>query len=61
MAYLFKKTVDATDPNTGKKVKQKSAKWWGRYKDAHGRDKRVPLARDKAASQAMLNEISEEK
>ncbi|NLX54392.1 MAG: tyrosine-type recombinase/integrase [Planctomycetaceae bacterium] len=57
MASLYKKPIVVTDPKTGQKVKQKSRKWWGRYRDALGRDVRVPLASDKAAAQAMLNEL----
>lgn len=57
MASIYKKPIVVTDPKTGEKVKKKSAKWWGRYRDAHGHDRRVPLAKDKAAAQAMLNEI----
>lgn len=57
MASLYKKPIVVTDPKTGEKVKQKSRKWWGRYRDALGREKRVPLASDKAAAQAMLNNI----
>lgn len=57
MASLYKKPIMVTDPKTGKKVKQKSRKWWGRYRDVLGRDCRVPLANDKAAAQAMLNDL----
>ena len=57
MASLYKKPIVVRDPKTGKKVKQKSRKWWGRYRDAMGRDTRVPLANDKTAAQAMLNEL----
>lgn len=60
MASIYKKPIVVTDPKTGEKVKKKSAKWWGRYRDALGRDRRVPLAKDKAAAQAMLNEIVQE-
>jgi hypothetical protein len=49
--------VIVTDPATGEKVKGKSKQWWGQYKDAHGRLKRVPLAVDKQAAQAMLTQI----
>src|SRR5262249_45512618 len=34
----------------------KSRKWWGRYRDENGCEKRVPLAADKTAAQTMLNE-----
>ena len=57
MASLYKKPIVVTDPKTGERTKQKSRKWWGRYRDALDREKRVPLAGDKAAAQAMLNEI----
>lgn len=57
MASLYKKPVVRKDSKTGKKSTGKSTKWWGRYRDALGQDKRVPLAKDKAAAQAMLNDI----
>jgi integrase/recombinase XerD len=57
MASLYKKPVVRTDSKTGKKIKGKSAKWWGRYRDALGTEKRVPLAKDKSAAQSMLNEL----
>ena len=57
MASLYKKPITVTDPKTGRKVKRKSRKWWGRYRDSLGKDCRVPLAADKAAAQAMLNEL----
>lgn len=57
MASLYKKPVRIKDPQTGKLVQTKSKKWWGRYRDHLGIDRRVPLARDKTAAQAMLNEL----
>jgi integrase len=57
MASLYRKPVVVTDPATGQKVKEKSKKWWGQYKDAEGRLKRVPLAVDKVAARAMLDRI----
>ena len=57
MANLYKKPIRITDPRTGKKVTAKSKKWWGRYRNALGIERRVPLARDKVAAQAMLNEL----
>ncbi len=56
MASLYKKPILVTDTKTGKRVKGKSRKWWGRYRDENGVERRVPLAIDKAAAQAMLNE-----
>ncbi len=57
MASLYKKPVFVTDKKNGQKVKTKSKKWWGRYRDENGVERRVPLAIDKAAAQAMLNEL----
>jgi integrase/recombinase XerD len=57
MASLYRKPVIVTDPKTGCRVKTQSKKWWGRYRDSDGKEKRVPLAIDKVAALAMLNEI----
>ena len=57
MASLYKKPVIIRDPKTGQKVKAKSRKWWGRFRDASGQEKRVPLAVDRTAAQSMLNEV----
>jgi hypothetical protein len=57
MASLYKKPVLVTDRASGQRVKTKSRKWWGQFKDALGRLKRVPLAADKPAAQSMLNAI----
>jgi integrase/recombinase XerD len=57
MASLYKKPVLTTDPKTGEKVKTKSKKRWGGYRDALGIERRVPLAADKTAARAMLNEV----
>jgi integrase len=57
MASLYRKPVIVTDPKSGKKVKSQSKKWWGQFKDANGRLRRHPLAIDKMAAQAMLNEL----
>jgi integrase len=57
MASLYKKPVSVTDAKTGQRIKRKSKKWWGRYRDENGVERRVPLAVDKAAAQAMLNEL----
>ncbi len=56
MASLFKKIESVKDPKTGKTVKRKSKKWWGKYRDSLQQVRRVPLATDKAAAQAMLND-----
>jgi integrase len=44
------------DPGA-KKKKERSDKWYGQFVDAAGDWKRVPLAADKSAAQAMLNEL----
>jgi integrase/recombinase XerD len=57
MASIYKKPVVVTNSVTGKKVKTKSRKYWGQFKDALGRLKRVPLSIDKMAAESMLNDI----
>jgi site-specific recombinase XerD len=57
MASLYKKPVIIRDPATGNRVKTKSRKWWGQFKDALGQLKRVPLAIDKMAAETMLNKL----
>jgi integrase len=57
MASLYKKPITITDPRTGERVKAKSRKWWGRFRDENGVERRVPLAADKIAAKAMLNEL----
>lgn len=57
MASLYKKPIVVVDPKTGKKTKTKSKKWWGRYRDETGVERRVPLASDKTAAQTMLNAL----
>jgi integrase len=57
MASLYKKPILVADPKTGLKVKAQSRKWWGRYRDENGIDRRVPLASDKTAAEATLNSL----
>jgi integrase/recombinase XerD len=57
MASLYKKPIVVTDPKIGQKIKTKSKKWWGRFRDENGAERRVPLAVDKGAAQTMLNEL----
>jgi integrase len=40
-----------------RRLKEKSAKWYGQYNDADGRRRRVPLCTDKAAARQMLAEL----
>jgi integrase len=57
MANLYRKPVVKIDPKTGEKIKTSAKKRWGQYKDASGQLRRKPLAIDKKAAQAMLNEL----
>jgi integrase/recombinase XerD len=57
MASLYKKPITVRDPKSGEKVKAISRKWWGRYRDSLGRDRRIPLSADKQAASAMLADI----
>ena len=57
VANLYKKPVWVIDRKTGRKVRRRSKKWWGKYRDASGAIRRLPLAADKGVAQMMLNEI----
>ena len=57
MANLYKKKTWEIDPKTGLRKRKVSRKWWARYRDALGCDRRVALCGDKAAAQAMLSTI----
>jgi site-specific recombinase XerD len=57
MASLFKKKTKTLDQKTGKTVDRFSRKWWGQYRDDLGRVRRMPLAQDKGAANAMLQKI----
>jgi integrase len=57
VASLYKKPIIIKDLRTGEKIKARSRKWWGRFRDENGKETRVPLAADKLAAQAMLNEL----
>ncbi len=59
MANLYKKTVYAKDPKTGKKTKSLSKNWYARYVDADGIQRRIALAADKKVAQKMLAELIE--
>ena len=53
MASLFRPTYTVRLPD-GRRVKRKAKKWYGQYIGADGRIRRVPLAADRGAAQAML-------
>lgn len=57
MASLFKPTYSARDPKSGDRIQRKTKKWYGQYIDGDGILRRVPLATDKAAAQALLAEL----
>ena len=59
MASLYKKPVVFVDLKTKQKIKSESKKWWGRYVDANGVERRVPLAENKKIAQRMLAELVE--
>ncbi len=57
MASLYRKPITKSDSKSGNRVKTKSKKWWGRFRDENGVERRVPLATDKTSAQAMLHEL----
>lgn len=67
MASLIKPWITAYRTDDGRKCRKdepgakidrrRARKWYGQFKDEHGRTRRVPLCRDKAAAQQMLNDL----
>jgi integrase len=54
MANIFKPNVTKIDPFTGNKIKTKTKKWYGRFRDENGTEQRVTLAENKTIAQQML-------
>jgi hypothetical protein len=51
MASLYKKPIVVTDSKSGQKIKTRSKKWWGRYRDDDGAARRawmIPLKNNAA-------------
>ena len=57
MANHFKPLVTKNDPESGKKIRVKTKKWYGRYRDENGAEHRIPLSENKTTAQRMLAEI----
>jgi integrase len=63
LKLTFTRYVDAqgkrVKPGTAgaRKVKEKSSKWYGQYRDADSKPQRVPLCTDKVAARQMLAEL----
>lgn len=57
MACIYRKLILIRDPKTGQRVKARAKKWWGRFRDENGVERRKPLAIDKTAAQAMLHQL----
>jgi integrase len=54
---LFKRVYTTINPKTGRKVKRRTAKWYGQYRDPAGHIHRVPLATDKVAAAQKLADL----
>ena len=57
MAHLFKPTYTKVDPKTGERKTKSLRKWYAKYTDANGNERRVALCEDKNAAQAMLADL----
>lgn len=55
---LFRKKYTTLGPN-GERVVKRSKKWYGRYTDENGRERRVPLSPNKTVAQQMLAKLLE--
>lgn len=57
MASLFRPKWTRRNPATGKIEKGRLKKWYAKYRDENGLEKRVPLSEDKTVAQAMLGDL----
>ncbi|MDR1926010.1 MAG: phage integrase N-terminal SAM-like domain-containing protein, partial [Planctomycetaceae bacterium] len=57
MANIYKPVVIKIDKNTGEKIKSKTKKWYGRYRDENRVERRVPLSENKTVALQMLADI----
>ncbi len=48
MASLYRKPVLLNNPKTGEKIKSRSKKWWGRFRDENGTSIAFPSPPTKA-------------
>jgi hypothetical protein len=54
---LIRRYYTFTDPETGRKTRKRSPKWYGQYIDSNGIRQRVSLSEYKTAATQMLNEL----
>jgi hypothetical protein len=57
MARLFRPVRTRTDPTTGRAFAERDRIWHGRYTDAEGNRRTVPLAEELAAARLLLGEL----
>ncbi len=57
MAEIFRPAYSVTDPETGKKHKRKSRRWWIRYYSADGVRHKVKGYRDRKATEVLAGEL----
>ena len=57
MANLYKKIFTKTDSKTGQKKTTESKKWYARYTDINGVERRIALSSDKKIAQRKLDEL----
>jgi integrase len=60
MASLIRRSYETKDSCTGKDVRKKTRKWYGKYLDERGVLQRVPLSLNKTVAQQMLNKLLEQ-
>jgi integrase/recombinase XerC len=58
MASLFRRTYYTTNAN-GKRIKKKTAKWYGKYRDENGDTQRPPLSTNKTVARQLLDKLLE--
>jgi site-specific recombinase XerC len=57
MASLYRPTYTKAEPNAGIRLTRKVRKWYGKFRDAAGKVRCVPLCEDKTVAMAMLTDL----
>jgi len=57
MAHLYRQWYTRKNSETGEREKHRVRKWYGKYRDASGVIRKIPLCEDKEAAQAMLTDF----
>ena len=59
MASLFKRFKVVIDRETGRKEKRELSRWWGRFRDAQGVERRISLSANRKIAERKLKDLTD--